>query len=602
MSRRGLSGWAAAWIGPLAWAVPVLVVVAGLAATSLAVRDASSIRNHEIRERVELLSEGLVSNLEILMRAQLHTATSTAAAVSVDTEQDRASFARYAERLRDEIPSLLGVGYIRRATTPQLPELVNEARDDGAPEFEVRSPADGPDHAVIFFNEPTDQLGESLGVDLMTLERTSEALAAATDSGRTAVTRRVVLAIDRGLPEESQVAAYVAYAPVYRDGAPLSTTEERRHAVVGWSNVPFRAQDLLDELSVPAGTRVVLHDGQGDGRIASVGQDQPGSEGAPPARLAVPGPAASWTATVTVDPASVGPVSDRTMFVLAAGVLVTALLAGLTAMLATGSRRWARAARRANRTLIDSEAQLRSYAHELEETNRILGEYASIAAHDLSEPLTVVGGYADLLVHTYPIGARVDDAAQEHLRTITNATTRMRSLLDGIMEISSLSLEADDRSAVDLRDVVDRALANLEAFVRSSAATIDIDELPPVRGHARQLVQLFQNLLANAIRYRSPERPLEIRIEAVAEGDVCHLSIVDNGIGVPTDERDRIFTLFRRGRDSPGPDGLGIGLAVCRRIVELHGGGLTVDATPGGGATFRFSLPLANQPAPPVAV
>jgi light-regulated signal transduction histidine kinase (bacteriophytochrome) len=243
---------------------------------------------------------------------------------------------------------------------------------------------------------------------------------------------------------------------------------------------------------------------------------------------------------------------------------------------------------------------LASYAADLERSNRDLEEFASIVSHDLSEPLRVVGGYVGLLTHRYTLGQPLDGRAIGYLGAVAAGVERMRQLIEGLLEFSRLRAEVQELGPVNLAVVTDAALANLTAAIEEANATINVGPLPMVQGDRAQLLQLVQNLVANAIRFRDRSRPPQILITAEPNETKSRwtVSVSDNGIGIPPQHQDQIFAMFRRLHSTDQFAGMGIGLAVCRRVVDLHGGELRVESSVGDGSTFTFTLDAARFAVP----
>ena len=183
-----------------------------------------------------------------------------------------------------------------------------------------------------------------------------------------------------------------------------------------------------------------------------------------------------------------------------------------------------------------------------------------------------------------------------YMSAVAGGVERMRQLIEGLLEFSRLRLDAQELGPIDLAEVTDAALANLAAATMESNAVIEVGPLPIVRGDRDQLLQLMQNLLANAIRFRDPARPARILVTARLDDESgrCRVSVRDNGIGIPPEHQDQIFAMFRRLHSSDHYAGMGIGLAVCRRVVDLHGGELRVESTAGRGSTFTFTLEVGG--------
>jgi signal transduction histidine kinase len=580
------------WARPVGAVASVAVVVVGLLATWATARSESDRAARELDVRTSLVARDVQDQLQALLDEEVATALATTSLLRATPELDRAAFARFASGLLAERPSLLGLGYIHRVPAADLPGFVAEARADGAPDFPDVEPT-GVEAAVILYNEPAEELRGSWGTDLRSIAEAAEGLDRAVAEGGTVITARLVLAVDRDRPVEEQPASYVLYAPVLRPGAPDATAAERRAALLGWTNVPFRAQDILEQVRLPDGIAVSLRDGAPGGPVAVAGPTTGAS--APDGERSISVPGATWTLELRTSPAFSDEVVDRTAWAVATGAALTTLLAVLVGLLATGSRRWSRLATRAT-------ADLEARAAELERSNRDLEEFATVASHDLSEPLRVVGGYVDLVRHRYGAGQPLDDRGVHYLQQAGDAVERMRELIEGLLEYSRLRSDAVRFGEVDLDRVAADAVANLRPAIDEAGATVDVRPLPTVWGDQTLLVQVLQNLLANAVRFRDPERPCRVVVEArpgdpAADGLASRwaISVTDDGIGIDPAHQERIFAMFRR---LHGPDrhpGTGIGLAVCRRVVDLHGGEITVSSAPGAGASFTFTVPGVRE-------
>jgi light-regulated signal transduction histidine kinase (bacteriophytochrome) len=226
---------------------------------------------------------------------------------------------------------------------------------------------------------------------------------------------------------------------------------------------------------------------------------------------------------------------------------------------------------------------------ELEERNRELEQFAYIASHDLQEPLRTVSGYLQLIAQRH--GARLDAEGHEFLAFAVTGARRMQELIEALLAYSRVASRAYVTGPVALDDVLDDVLRGLERAIAESGATIRRGALPVVRGDRVQLGQLLQNLVANAIKFAG-DAPPEIAIEA-DPGDPCVIRVHDRGIGFDNRHAERIFLLFRRlQRTHPGT---GIGLAICKKIVERHGGTIRASSVPGRGTTFELTLPKAAR-------
>ncbi len=235
------------------------------------------------------------------------------------------------------------------------------------------------------------------------------------------------------------------------------------------------------------------------------------------------------------------------------------------------------------------EDDIHARTEELAQSNKELAQFAYVASHDLQEPLRMVDSYLGLLEHRY--GDRLDGDAHEFIGYAVDGARRMKLLINDLLAYSRVSNRPLDLSVVDTGAVVATVLEMLAQPIAESGAEIDLAPLPEVAADHVQIERLFVNLIENALKYRGAGTPL-IRVAAERRNDAWEFSVADNGIGVAPEYRERVFEIFKRLHGREKYPGSGIGLAACHRIVERHGGRIWVEETPGGGATFRFTLPL----------
>ena len=224
---------------------------------------------------------------------------------------------------------------------------------------------------------------------------------------------------------------------------------------------------------------------------------------------------------------------------------------------------------------------------ELSRSNRDLEQFAYVASHDLQEPLRSITGYLQLLERRYK--DRLDAHADEFIAYAVEGAARMQALINDLLAFSRIGSRGSPFAPADTQKVLDEALRNLGKAIEESGAVVTHDPLPTVNGDATQLVQLLQNLVGNAIKFRGQEPP-QIHVGARPEGDQWLFSVRDNGIGIDPQYAERIFVIFQRLHLRTEYPGTGIGLAICKRIVERHGGRIWVESEQGKGATFYFTL------------
>jgi light-regulated signal transduction histidine kinase (bacteriophytochrome) len=250
-------------------------------------------------------------------------------------------------------------------------------------------------------------------------------------------------------------------------------------------------------------------------------------------------------------------------------------------------------------------------AQELQRSNRELEQFASVASHDLQEPLRKIQAFGDRL--STLCNGQLGERGNDYLQRILASAARMRKLIDDLLTYSRVASKAQPFTAVDLNEIAEEVASDLEGRVQDVNGVIEIDKLPHLEADPTQMRQLFQNLIGNALKFHKPGVPPIVRVSAQTvsspersngepakeSGALCEITIADNGIGFEQVYVDRIFELFQRlhGRDEY--QGTGMGLAICRKIVERHSGVITAHSTPGEGSRFTFTLPIHQRASNP---
>jgi PAS domain S-box-containing protein len=237
------------------------------------------------------------------------------------------------------------------------------------------------------------------------------------------------------------------------------------------------------------------------------------------------------------------------------------------------------------------EHELEQRAERLQGTNAELQDFAHTASHDLSEPLRMVASFLSLLERR-SAGA-LDDAGREYLRQALDGAGRMRELIDDLLLYSGVANEEPRRQQVDLNALVADVVQVLGPAIQEHGASVDVGSLPTLEAEPSQMAQLLQNLIGNAVKFHAPGHAPVVRVTARRTIGGCVVTVADDGIGIPDADQERIFAMFTRlhGRDAFA--GTGIGLAICRRIAERHGGRIYVESSVGGGSAFHTLLPDA---------
>ena len=241
--------------------------------------------------------------------------------------------------------------------------------------------------------------------------------------------------------------------------------------------------------------------------------------------------------------------------------------------------------------LREKSEQLRETSEELSRSNKELEQFAFVVSHDLQEPLRMVSSYLQLLERRYK--GQLDTSADEFIHFAVDGADRMKGLILDLLAYSRVGTQGGELRATDLAQVLDDVTRDLEVALKEAGARIEAEGLPRVMADPRQASQLLQNLIGNAVKFRGEAAP-QVRVEAAREGRLWHLQVSDNGIGIAPQFNDQIFGVFKRLHTREEYSGSGIGLAICKKITERHGGRIWVESAPGEGATFHFTLPAAE--------
>ncbi|MEK7855044.1 MAG: ATP-binding protein, partial [Acidobacteriota bacterium] len=238
--------------------------------------------------------------------------------------------------------------------------------------------------------------------------------------------------------------------------------------------------------------------------------------------------------------------------------------------------------------------ELKKSNRQLEKSNNDLEQFAYIASHDLQEPLRKIQAFGDRLTTKH--GPQLNDEARDYLSRMQGAAGRMYTLINDLLSFSRVTTKAQPFVPTGLNKIVREVLGDLEVRLQETEGRVDVEDLPTIDADGLQMRQLFQNLIGNALKFHRPAVAPVIKIKGEkADPEMFVLTVTDNGIGFDEKYLDRIFTPFQRLHGRNEYDGTGIGLAVCRKIVERHGGTLTARSTPGEGSTFIATLPVKQE-------
>jgi PAS domain S-box-containing protein len=236
-----------------------------------------------------------------------------------------------------------------------------------------------------------------------------------------------------------------------------------------------------------------------------------------------------------------------------------------------------------------AQKQIATYAADLERSNRELEQFAYVVSHDLQEPVRTVKNWLGLLEDRYR--GEMDERAERYIDHAVDGARRMQEMIRALLDLSRVGTRGQELAPTDLEVVLGRTLRSLRRVIEDADAQVTCDSLPTVMADRAQLAQVFQNLVANAIKFRREGVPPRVHVSAKRQGDEWVFSVADNGIGIDPQQTERIFEVFQRLHTDEEYPGLGMGLALCKRIVERHGGRIWVESEPGQGSMFCFTLP-----------
>ncbi|MFI8260780.1 MULTISPECIES: sensor histidine kinase [unclassified Streptomyces] len=244
----------------------------------------------------------------------------------------------------------------------------------------------------------------------------------------------------------------------------------------------------------------------------------------------------------------------------------------------------------------ESRRRLDVQTADLQRSNAELEQFAYVASHDLQEPLRKVSSFTQLLQRRY--GGQLDAKADQYIGIAVDGANRMQTLINDLLDFSRVGRVHHDPEKIDLDTVLERTLAALSVGIEEAGASITHDPLPALVADPTQMGMLWQNLIGNAVKFRHPDRAPEIRITAAREGELWRFTVTDNGIGIAPEYADKVFVIFQRLHTKDVYPGSGIGLAMCKKIVEFHGGTIAVDPEYRDGTRIGFTLAAGPPPAP----
>lgn len=502
-----------------------------------------------------------------------------------DQASYRSTFQEFLQHINLRSPGIQSIGLCERFPASERTQVRKRLeRDFGGP---IKLQPDEPPRAEwysIVHVEPLEPNRWALGWDMYT-EKTvrGPAMERARDTGKPCATRRVVQ--PRPDPGAGKEPGFYVFMPVYKEGAPSATPGERTSALQGFTYCWFRLSDLFGRLlgSDPDPPIVFKVYDSPEAKPDDLVYGPAPDEHAPTPRLTqlrsfeVYG--VWWTIEFLTQPAFDGTFPRWLIPWVAIGsTVISLLLFGATYALV-----------HARMDAEKKEGILREKSMELARSNTDLERFAYIASHDLREPLRMVTSYVQLLEKRY--SDKLDDAAREFIAFAVDGAKRMNDFLDGLLHLSRVTRDPGVHDPIDANKVLETVLGNLKHAIEDAGAEVTHDQLPLVRINATHLLQVFQNLIGNAIKFQKQGAKPRVHVSAIRDGEMVRFSIADNGIGIDPAFADQAFDVFRKYHTRDQYPGSGVGTTICKRIVEQRGGRIWFDSKPDQGTTFYFTLP-----------
>lgn len=498
-----------------------------------------------------------------------------------------ADWQTFAEALHigEKYPGINGIGVIHQVAPQQRQQYLALQRTE-RPDFQIHPSHDQNVLLPISYIIPVKGNAAAVGLDVAHENNRLTAALKSRDSATAQITGPIILVQD-----SLKKPGFLFYAPYY--AGPATSVEERREAFSGLVYAPFVVEKLMRGTLQKSRRNIhfrildqqqTLYDESADSENKSY---QPRLSGRHTLSLY----GRDWVLETWESKAFWADFSEsQPQLILICGIVLDIMLLSLFLLLSRAQRRSLSFAKRMVGQATKRTDELRDAVKQLERSNQELEQFAFIASHDLQEPLRSVSNFSGMLKES------LADNEKEHVRSavffISEATNRMQNLLTGLMDYSRISQEIEWES-IDCDDVVDGVLADLSELIREKNAKVVVGPLPVIIAGRSQLRQLFQNLIANALKFSREDSTCKIEIAAKQSSSNWTFSIRDNGIGISPENFERIFFIFRRLHRNEEIPGSGIGLSSCRKITTLFGGDIWLDSTVGEGSCFYFTIPKA---------
>ncbi|MEC8664917.1 MAG: CHASE domain-containing protein [Pseudomonadota bacterium] len=496
----------------------------------------------------------------------------------------------------NHLPGISGVGYIDYVLAQDMDRYTEWVRNDGLTDFKTYPDTFYPDKFIIRLIEPYVDNKEAVGLDIGFEANRRAAAERARDLGVPALTKRIELVQDK-----QKQPGFLLLIPVYQDDEVPATLAERRSKFRGWVYAPFVGANFMEGLTDFGGNQVdvIVYDG------SKVAEEAIIFDGALPenksqafdfskttqVRVAGRKWTLQWNVTKNFNPPANYNVA---ILLLVSGIIFSSFVYIILTQLLRRKEIIDEEVKEQTQVIKQQGRQSELLVQQLARSNEDLERFAYIASHDLQEPLRMVRSFTGLLEEQY--ADKLDDTAKKYIGFAYSSAGRMQELINDLLEYSRIGTDAERYEDMHLDDILDDVLENLQERIADTKAEITSGDLPKVYGNPVRMTRLLQNLVGNAIKYQPEDAHPKIRVSSEEKEDLWLISVTDNGIGIDEKYGQKIFEPFERLHGKSEYSGTGMGLAICKRIVEDFGGTIWIKSGEGlgedkRGAAFFFTIP-----------
>jgi len=568
-------------------------------------------QNERIQLRFETEASRVAERITEKLNVYHEVVRSIASFYAGSGEVSRSEFNSFVGRALTQHDGIHALEWVPRVSADDRLQFEDSAKRHGFSDFQFKRLSSentwmashdhwADEYFPVFFVQPHVGNEAILGIDLASSPKRRAAMELARDTGQPVATAGISL-----VQEVQSKVGFLLFVPVFANHVQHDQIPSRRRHLLGYALGVFRFGDIVDSVMQRSGetlTKLVIIDTDGRTLYTSsdvigqwVSDDEPHQHAT---NCTVGG--RIWDVRFAAKKKWVD--SQRTALAVPIAIAACLLALLMGALLHAMIDRTASVERLVWRRTEELEAastltqrhsdELAAAKHVLEQSNQQLKEFAYAASHDLQTPLRGIANFAAFLQEEYR--DQLDDTANGYINRIVSSADRMKQLILDLLEYSRVESKSGALQPTNLNDIFDKTLALLESEIEDAAATVTRDDLPLVHADPEQMSQLLRNLITNGLKYRG-DKPAQIHVAAQMESRLWSVSVRDNGIGIDTRFQGQIFDIFRRLHTQKEYPGTGIGLALCRRIVQRHGGSIRVESVLDHGSAFTFTLPAVTR-------